>query len=208
MASLNRIVMQKASRTMIRKLHPSTLDVIEISGTTGRPFPFKSYEIYHYPEHDICKGPLLNPKTEQTVTADLIMANQVWEHLDRPYAATRNVIDMLRPGGFFWVASPFLVRIHAAPIDCSRWTARGLKNLLIEAGFDEAQIVSFQWGNRAAVIRNTFGKFPPEFHRESDDLSNEPDFPVAVWALARKEGGESPRTLADDLDNWAEEEKV
>ena len=206
MASLNRIVMQKASRTMIRKLHPSTLDCIEISGTTGKSFKFQSYYSLYYPEFDICQGPFMNDETTPLM-ADLIMANQVWEHLDRPYAATKNVHTMLNPGGFFWVATPFLVRIHGAPVDNSRWSARGMKNLLIECGFEEDQIVSFEWGNKSAVVRNMFGKFAPEFHRGSDDLTNEPGFPVAVWALARKSGGESPRTLADDLENWDEEQK-
>ncbi|MGX9353962.1 class I SAM-dependent methyltransferase [Roseobacteraceae bacterium S113] len=204
MASLNRIVMQKASRVLIRKLHPSTLDAVEVSGTTGNSMPFKSYRNFHYPAHDICQGPFR--EGESQVTADLVLANQVWEHLDRPYAATRHVREMLRPGGYFWVATPFLVRIHAAPIDCSRWTARGLRNLLIEAGFAPEQVVSFQWGNRAAVVRNLFGKFPPEFDRESDELHDESEFPVAVWALARKDGGESPRTLEEDLENWEQEE--
>jgi SAM-dependent methyltransferase len=204
MASLNRIVMQKASRTMLRKLHPSTRDAIEISGTTGKSFAFRSYQSLYYPKHDICAGPLRDADGAP-LDADLVLANQVWEHLDRPYAATRNVHAMLRPGGFFWLATPFLVRIHGAPVDNSRWSARGLGNLLVEAGFEEDQVVSFEWGNRAAVVRNMFGKFPPEFHRGSDDLENEPGFPVAVWALARKAGPAPVRALADELEDWQEE---
>ncbi|WP_425038764.1 methyltransferase domain-containing protein [Primorskyibacter sp. S187A] len=204
MASLNRIVMQKASRAMLRKLHPAKLECIEISGTTGRRLPFKTYRNAFFPDYDICAGPFKDAQGAPW-RADVVMANQVWEHLDRPYAAIGHVRQMLRPGGYFWLACPFLVRIHGAPVDCSRWTARGMQNLLIETGFAEDQIVSFEWGNRAAVVRNTFGKFPPEFSREHDDLQNEPGFPVAVWALARLEGGPSVRPLEEDLAEWTEE---
>lgn len=185
MASLNRIVMQKKSRAMIRALGPEHLDVAEISGRWGQQFGFRSHQRFSYPTHDICLGP---PRDEagQVLQFDLVMANQVWEHLDRPYAATRNVLAMLRPGGHFWLASPFFVPFHAAPTDCSRWSARGLTNLLIEAGFAEDAITAGQWGNRAAALRNLEPQWPPEHDPETDDLTNDPDFPLMSWAMARK----------------------
>ena len=124
MVSLNRVAMQKSSRAMIRALGPEGLDVAEVSGKWGRMFPFRSYRRFIYPEHDVCAGPYAD-ETGETLSFDLILANQVWEHLDRPYQATRNVWQMLRPGGHFWVAVPFFIPFHAAPGDCSRWSARG-----------------------------------------------------------------------------------
>ena len=185
MVSLNRVVMQRQSRAMIRALAPDTLDVAEISGKWGQAFTFRSYRQYLYPEHDICAGPYLGDGG-QIEQFDLILANQVWEHLDRPYAAPRHVHQMLRPGGHFWVAVPFFVPFHAAPADCSRWSARGLRNLLIEAGFDEADITADQWGNRDAALRNLHGKWPPTYDRETDSLKNDPKMPICAWALARK----------------------
>ncbi|NUB43097.1 methyltransferase domain-containing protein [Fertoebacter nigrum] len=185
MVSLNRIVMQKKSRALIRALHPERLEVAEISGKWGRQFPFRSYERFLYPTHDICAGPVLGADGAPR-QFDLVMANQVWEHLDRPYAATRHVLQMLRPGGHFWVAVPFHIPFHAAPTDCSRWTARGLKNLLIEAGFAEDAISADQWGNRAAALRNLEPDWPPEHAPETDDLTNDPEFPLVSWAIARK----------------------
>lgn len=184
MASINRIVMNKSARGWIRGLGPETLQVAEISGKWGRGFPFKSYEIFRYPDHDICAGPFTEGETPSSF--DLIIANQVWEHLDRPYAATRNVLAMLRPGGHFFVAVPFHIPYHGAPIDCSRWSARGLKNLLIEGGFDEDAIRAEQWGNRAAAARNLELPWPPEHDPRTDTLENDPEFPICSWAIAQK----------------------
>jgi len=183
--SLNRVEMQKSSRGMIRALSPETLDVAEISGKWGRVFNFRSYQQFRYPKHDICAGPFIDAQNELR-TFDLIMANQVWEHLDRPYAAIRNVRRMLRKGGHFWLAVPFFIPFHAAPIDNSRWSARGLKNLLIEAGFEESAITSHQWGNRNAALRNMEKIWPPSYIDGEDSLENESDMPICAWAMAQK----------------------
>ncbi|QGX98707.1 dihydrolipoamide dehydrogenase [Roseovarius faecimaris] len=185
MPSINRVVMQKTSRSWLEDLPLSHMDAAEISGKHGRRYSFKSYKIFRYPKHDICEGPFLTARGE-VLQYDLILANQVWEHLDRPYAATCNVLEMLRPGGYFWIAVPFFIPYHAAPVDCSRWSARGLKNLLIEAGFAEEAIRAEQWGNRAAALRNFEMPWPPAFDPDHDDLENDPDFPICAWALAQK----------------------
>ncbi len=185
MVSLNRVVMQKSSRAMIGALDPGRLDVAEISGKWGRGFAFGSYRQFLYPQWDICAGPYV--EDGRVLKFDLILANQVWEHLDRPYAALKHVRRMLRKGGHFWLAVPFFVPFHAAPMDNSRWSARGLRNLLIEGGFDEAAIVAEQWGNRAAARRNLDdGDWPPAYDPARDVLDNDPEMPVCAWALAQK----------------------
>nr|WP_299559647.1 methyltransferase domain-containing protein [uncultured Sulfitobacter sp.] len=184
MGSLNRVVMGPASRRMIQEMKPQRLKVAEISGNYGEQFDFKSYEQFRYPEHDICAGPYIDPQTGKPRKFDLIMANQVWEHLDRPYTATRHVRQMLKKGGTFWVAVPFFVPFHAAPMDNSRWSARGLKNLLVECGFEEDMVQSFQWGNRHVAQRNLEQSWPPEYDEATDDIENDPDMPVCAWAMA------------------------
>ncbi|MCP9483144.1 class I SAM-dependent methyltransferase [Shimia sp. CNT1-13L.2] len=185
MPSLNRIVMAKSSRKMIRSLGPEKLDVAEISGNWGEMFKFRSYQKFRYPAYDICAGPYLTEEGKPR-KFDLILANQVWEHLDRPYAATKNVRRMLKKGGHFWVAVPFFIPFHAAPMDNSRWSARGLKNLLIECGFDEDEVHSEQWGNRNAAKRNLEDVWPPMYDEKIDSLENDPKMPICAWALARK----------------------
>lgn len=185
MTSLNRVIMQRASRRLLRALDLENMDAAEISGKHGRRYEFRSYRSFRYPRHDICKGPFTD-ETGKPRQFDIILANQVWEHLDRPYAATRNVLEMLHPGGYFWIAVPFFIPYHGAPIDCSRWSARGLKNLLIETGFKVSDITAKQWGNRHAALRNMEAEWPPQYYPDSDDLTNDKDFPICSWALARK----------------------
>lgn len=185
MPSINRIVLHRESRALVKSLGPGKLDAAEISGKFGEQFKFKSYTSLRYPRYDICAGPIADD-AGKVMKFDLILANQVWEHLDRPYAATRNVYKMLRKGGYFWVAVPFVIPLHAAPVDCSRWSARGLGNLLVEGGFEESAVRTFQWGNRHAALRNMEEKWPPEYDEETDDLTDDPKFPILSWAIAQK----------------------
>ena len=173
-----RTVMYERCFAFIRSLDPATLDTLEISGGPQwvREFTFRSYESTHFPDFDICAQTL--PRQY-----DLIVADQVFEHLRWPYRAGRNVYAMLRPGGTFVIATPFLLRVHNSPIDCSRWTAEGLGYLLQECGFAADDIATHSWGNLECVKAN-LTSWPKRGFRGS--LKNEDDFPVMVWAFARK----------------------
>lgn len=173
-----RTVMYRETFAFVAKLGPEKLDALEISGGNQwtRQFCFKSYESTEYPGFDICAETL--PRQ-----FDLIIADQVFEHLQWPYRAGRNVWRMLKPGGHFIIATPFLVRVHRAPIDCSRWTPDGLRYLLQECGFADEDIQADSWGNRSCLRGNL-----TRWRRRGffGSLKNEPDYPVMVWAFARK----------------------
>jgi SAM-dependent methyltransferase len=173
-----RIVMYERCFEFVRSLGPQQLDALEISAGPqwARQFQFRSYSETQFPDFDIC----LQRLDQQF---DLIIADQIFEHLPWPNRAGRNVFAMLRPGGWFIVATPFLVRVHNVPIDCYRWTERGLSYLLQDCGFSAADIRTGSWGNRACVRAN-FSKWRRYGWYRS--LTNEPDFPVIVWAFAQK----------------------
>ncbi len=173
-----RIVMNSETRELITNLQPGALDVLEISGDAwGRRMTFRSYKSICYPEFDVCEATL-----EEKF--DLIIAEQVFEHLLWPYRAGNNVRTMLKPGGHLLITTPFLIRIHDAPFDCSRWTETGMRYFLAECGFNLDNIQTGSWGNRACVRSNLsrWSRYRPWFH----SLRNETDFPVVVWALAHK----------------------
>jgi SAM-dependent methyltransferase len=174
-----RVEQVRLCRELLRTLDLPRMDAIEISaGGTYNDLPFKSFMEANFPEHDICEAPVPGQW-------DLVLADQVFEHLTWPYRAGRHVHQMLRPGGYFLVATPFLVRVHDVPIDCSRWTETGLRHFLAECGFPLEPIRTGSWGNRRCV--KAMLRAWPARRGWFGSLKNEPLFPVNVWALAKKE---------------------
>jgi SAM-dependent methyltransferase len=172
-----RTVMYRECFRLIRELEPPKLDALEISaGKVWQPLGFRSYTEANFPEFDVCSMTLPG-------RYDLIIADQVFEHLLWPYRAGKNAYSMLRPGGHLLVTTPFLIKVHEVPVDCSRWTELGMKHLLAECGFPIDGIRTGSWGNRACVKAN-FRRWARRGWFKS--LANEPEFPVSVWALARK----------------------
>jgi SAM-dependent methyltransferase len=168
----SRPVMYEHCFRLIRDLNPESLDTLEISA--GQYFKqtlsFRTYTEANYPEFDICQH-VLHQKF------DLIIADQAFEHLLWPNQAAKNVYEMLQPGGHFLVTTPFLVKVHPIPYDCTRWTETGLRYLLHGAGFPLDEIKTNSWGNRACVKAN-FKKWAREGWFGS--IKNEPEFSVCV----------------------------
>jgi len=169
--------MNQETKRMISKLDPKHLDTLEISGCDWESIGFQSYEIAHFPEFNICTSTL-------DKKYDLIIAEQIFEHLTTPYKAALNVLSMLRKDGYFLITTPFLIKYHGCPTDCTRWTETGLKYFLSEVGFSIGHIQTGSWGNRSCIKGNfrKWTRYRPWLH----SLKNEPEFPVSVWALAQK----------------------
>ncbi len=173
-----RVIMNRETLKLVTELNPSTLDVLEIFGYNwDKKLSFKSYKSLHFPDFDICES-----STPEKF--DLIIAEQVFEHLLWPYRAATNVLQMLNPQGYFLVTLPFLIKYHGAPHDCTRWTETGIKYFLAECGFPIESIVTGSWGNRSCVKGN-FTKWT-RYRAWQHSLRNDPTFPVCVWGLARK----------------------
>jgi hypothetical protein len=178
-----RVVMNESTLDWVRGLDPQRLDVLEISGRRWEQLlPFQSYRSLGLPEFDVCSEVLDD-------RFDLIAAEQVFEHLRYPYRAGRGVYEMLRRGGYFLITTPFLIKAHNFPIDCSRWTETGLRYFLEECGFSSADVRTGSWGNQACVRSNL--KDWAYYNRWLHSLKNEPEFPLSVWALARKSVSEA-----------------
>jgi SAM-dependent methyltransferase len=172
-----RVVTYRECLALVEQLVPEQLDVLEIgAGHMWQRLPFRTYTTMNYPEYDICRD-VLNRQF------DLVISDNVFEHLSYPHRAGRNVLTMLRPNGHFLNITLFLVRIHLVPMDCSRWTQEGMRYLLEECGFDPATMVSGAWGNRACVRANLRRWVRRGWFRS---LKNESAYPCQVWVLARK----------------------
>lgn len=158
------------------------LECLEISGSAWHDFfvtkghKFKSL---FYPEFDITDVNIFPEKF------DVIIAEQVWEHVNRPYTAIKNAYRMLNPGGFLLITTPFLIQIHNFPGDYTRWTKEGLKYLFVEGGFDISKVQTESWGNKDCIMDGVYSPwsfYKPEIH----SLINQPDFPIVVWGMGIK----------------------
>ena len=169
-----RTVMDQDLSRLFEELQREPLDVVEVSGALRESNRWGSYTQLHYPEFDLCDpGPVPGQ-------FDLVICEQVLEHVTDPERAVRTLKTLCRPHGHVVVSTPFLIRVHEDPGDYWRFTADGLRLLLERGGLSPVWVRS--WGNRKA-LRANLGGWARQLPWRS--LRNEPDVPLVVWALAR-----------------------
>ncbi len=101
--------MNRETLSLIQSRGPERLKVLEISGSFWKDrCGFREYHTVSYPDYDVTLEPLPD-------TFDLIIAEQVLEHIPWPSRAVRNIFQMLNPGGAFLVTTPFLLKLHEFP---------------------------------------------------------------------------------------------
>jgi SAM-dependent methyltransferase len=173
-----RVVLNQAVDRHLTALGPPGLTAVEISGDAHAGRPWKRFVSLYYPEFDLC-APLETPER-----FDVVVCEQVIEHVVDPRAAVANLRSLCVPGGEVIVSTPFLVRVHELPMygmpDHWRFTPSGLRLLLEAAGLEVHTVGS--WGNRSCVAGN-LDHWPA--YRRWLSLRNEPRLPVQVWAFAR-----------------------
>jgi SAM-dependent methyltransferase len=173
-----RVALNEAVRAHIVSLDPPSRTAVEISGDAQAGHAWRSFTSLNYPGFDLC-APL-----EGRGTFDVVICEQVIEHVVDPVLAAENLRGLCSPGGHVIVSTPFLIRVHELPMygmrDYWRFTPRGLGMLLERAGLTVQTVGS--WGNRRCVTGNT-DRWPA--YRRWHSLRNEPDLPVQVWAFAR-----------------------
>lgn len=174
-----RTVLNAAVDDHIARLDPTACRAAEISGENHRSRPWRSYESLMYPDFDVCAPVELKERF------DVVICEQVLEHVPDPWAAAKNLKELCVPGGHLIVSTPFLIRVHELLLfgmyDYWRFTPRGLRVLLESAGLTVDSVDS--WGNRPCVTGN-LSRWAA--YRRWHPLRNEPDVPVQVWAFARR----------------------
>jgi SAM-dependent methyltransferase len=176
-----RVVLNRAVEAHLDALGPAGRTAAEISGAAYAGKPWRRFDSLDYPAFDLC-APL-----EGRDRYDVVICEQVIEHVVDPWAAAENLRGLCVPGGHVVVSTPFLIRVHELPAygmpDFWRFTPRGLRTLLERAGLEVDTVGA--WGNRHCVAGN-LDRWPA--YRRWMPLGNEPDLPVQVWAFARNPG--------------------
>lgn len=171
-----RLAMNESLRAHIAGLKPEGLSALEISGDWhGSKHPWKEHRTLHYPSFDLCAPP------EKVPQADVVICEQVLEHVVDPVTAAKTLRELCRPGGHVVVSTPFMLRVHPSPGDYWRFTEDGLRLLLENAGLEVVETHS--WGNKAAVQAN--GRVWA-YHWPWRPMRNDWKLPIMVWAFCRR----------------------
>lgn len=173
-----RVVMDESIGDYIESLDPASRSAVEISGDSHADWPWRSHTNLNFPEFDLC-APL-----GDRGKFDVVICEQVLEHVVDPWTAAANLRGLAAPGGHVIVSTPFLIKVHEIALflmdDYWRFTPRGLRVILEHAGLKVDIVAS--WGNGACVVGN-FRRWSA--YRPWHALDNDPDLAVQIWAFAR-----------------------
>jgi SAM-dependent methyltransferase len=121
-------------------------------------------------------------------TFDIIVCQQVFEHVARPFHAALGLYHLLRPGGVVFWSAPFLERAHGVPNDFFRYTEGGARQIFSDAGLDVESIakVGDTYLTSGAVLSLGTGDFDPS-HLQTRLLQNftsQIEYDPAEWLYA------------------------
>jgi SAM-dependent methyltransferase len=116
---------------------------------------------------------------------DVVIIDQIMEHVPHPHQAAAEIARVLKPGGICLCATPFLIQIHGHYGDYWRYTELGLKQLFSQYSSVEV----FSWGNRFTLettIRRGWINCQQTKRQLRVALWNEPEWPLVFLTKAVK----------------------
>lgn len=122
--------------------------VLDVGSGPERLGPdFINLDVFPFPEVDIVSDATALPFA--TGSVDGVVSESVLEHVPNAAACAREMIRVLKVGGYFYASAPFMHPYHASPDDFNRWTKSGLTHLFTSQGYDieivEAGVRSGPW---------------------------------------------------------------
>lgn len=155
-----------------RGANPSLFDMLPKGTTVVAP---------DFPEVDIHELPYENN------SFDYVLADQVLEHVRKPWVGVEEIRKVLKPGGLVVLTSVFMYYKHAVPEDYWRFSPEGLE-VLCEQFFKIH--TSGGIGNEAFVSRVCLGgpggRVNPGSELEKEALVCNNKHLVLVWVIAEK----------------------
>lgn len=126
-----RTILNERMREEVTALKPEMAHAVEVSGSWWSAQPWRSYRSTNYPEFDLVAPP---SDFDGWGQADVVICEQVLEHVVDPVLAMHHLVQIAKPGGTVLVNTPFLIKIHGSPYDYWRFTPAGLAELMRRSG--------------------------------------------------------------------------
>jgi SAM-dependent methyltransferase len=104
---------------------------------------FINLDVFPFPEVDIVANASELPFRDNSI--DAAVSESVFEHVPDPLNFAKEMIRVVKPGGFIYVSAPFIHPYHASPDDFNRWTISGLKYLFKDLEIVESGVRSGPW---------------------------------------------------------------
>jgi len=170
----------------------SKMEIAEFGGSYGAirtMIQCPNFTVSNLPTHDV--QDLINVSSNKY---DMVILDQILEHVKDPYRAVKEMYRVLKPGGWFVNTCPFLIWVHPAPSDYWRFTKSAMRFLLEEIG-GFVNITTKSWGNTDVITFEIKNKrwYTVAQLKEMKIWSerNDPNFEHMVWSFAQKRMGDT-----------------
>lgn len=124
---------RQALKSLLRKMPESFTGLNIGAGKTTIHPSIKNLELEPGPNIDYVGSVLEIPCNDNEF--DLVIAQEVFEHVKDPCKAVEEVCRVLKTGGHFYLQLPFIIGFHPCPNDYWRFTNEGIQELLEHSSF-------------------------------------------------------------------------
>lgn len=150
------VLMAQNGPKKILKFIPASGWVADIgSGPLRLGDRFVNVDVFPFPEVDLAadaaKLPFADGTFEGAVTESLL------EHVADAKKVAKEIIRIVKPGGYVYASAPFIHPYHASPDDYGRWTGSGLRELFSELEIIEQGVRSGPWSAFLVSFAYTLG---------------------------------------------------
>ncbi|HEU0080904.1 MAG TPA: glycosyltransferase [Candidatus Paceibacterota bacterium] len=104
---------------------------------------FINVDVFPFPEVDVVSDATQLPFKDGSI--DAAVSESLFEHVPDAYKVAREMVRVVKPGGYIYVSAPFMHPYHASPDDFNRWTTSGLKHMFSDLEVVECGVRSGPW---------------------------------------------------------------
>lgn len=104
---------------------------------------FINVDVFPFPEVDVVADATHLPFKSNSL--DGAVSESLFEHVPDATLVAKEMLRVVKPGGYIYVSAPFIHPYHASPDDFNRWTISGLRHMFPDLEIINAGVRSGPW---------------------------------------------------------------